>query len=152
MKKINDSIDLMDVMPDLDVLDLDNLEASEIASEEKADGGESETDAPEIQATEHKNEAAEDDEAADVQATAQRPDSGDIWESFINEIEENKTRGKSANTLLVGIDVDLCHTIDECLIDGVNRSQMVNAALRCFIKDNLDKFASLRKQRKSLLD
>ena len=37
MKKINDSIDLMDVMPDLDVLDLDNLEASEIASEEKAD-------------------------------------------------------------------------------------------------------------------
>lgn len=145
MKKINDSIDLMDVMPDLDVLDLDNLEASEIVAEEKAD-------APEIQATEHKNEAAEDDEAADVQATAQRPDSGDIWESFINEIEENKTRGKSANTLLVGIDVDLCHTIDECLIDGVNRRQMVNAALRCFIKDNLDKFASLRKQRKSLLD
>lgn len=140
MKKINDSIDLMDVMPDLDVLDLDNLEASEIAAEEKADGGESETDAPEIQATEHNSEA-----------TTQRPDSGNLWECFIREIEENKTHVKNAS-MPVGIDIDLCHTLDECLVDGVSRKQMVNAALRCFIKDNLDKFASLRKQRKSLLD
>lgn len=145
MKKINDSIDLMDVMPDLDVLDLDNLEASEIASEEKADGGESETDAPEIQATEHNSEASDDE------ATTQRPDSGDLWESFIREVEGNKTHVKNAS-MPVGIDIDLCHTLDECLIDGVSRKQMVNAALRCFIKDNLDKFASLRKQRKSLLD
>lgn len=71
-----------------------------------------------------------------------------LWDQFLNELQEKEN---SSQRVTCRIDSDLAYTLDECKINNSCRTDMINSILRCFIKQNLNRFAKFKTSKKTLL-
>lgn len=149
MKKVKDIEDV-----DSFVLDVDDTEVEEISSIHQSIEGEqiNNDDAKIIGSPESElfHTVTADQNACHVTDHNESGTSDDQWEQYMTQLSFK--RNKKSKKVFCQIDSELAYTLDECKITDNSRSDMVNAIVRCFIKNNLHKLAEHRQIRKTLLD
>ena len=94
-----------------------------------------------------------DENTAETAKPELHSDEGDeLWIKFIETLSEKKESTLPIeNKKLCRIEADIADTLDDINIDKASRTELVNAILKAFILTNLDRLASFRKVRRTLL-
>lgn len=76
--------------------------------------------------------------------------SADCWNIFLGLTDDSENDSDRDMRLVCKIDRELADTLDECDIDGLCRSDLVNRIVRAFLQTYLDRMVKFKKNRKSL--
>lgn len=76
--------------------------------------------------------------------------SADCWNIFLGLTDDPENDSDRDMRLVCKIDRELADTLDECDIDGLCRSDLVNRIVRAFLQTYLDRMVKFKKNRKSL--
>lgn len=74
----------------------------------------------------------------------------DCWKVFIALSEETGKENDKDMRLVCKLDRELADTLDECDINGLCRSDLVNNIVRAFLSSYLERMVKFKKERKSL--
>ena len=74
----------------------------------------------------------------------------DCWRVFITLSEETRKENDKDMRLVCKLDRELADTLDECDINGLCRSDLVNNIVRAFLSSYLERMVKFKKERKSL--
>lgn len=76
--------------------------------------------------------------------------SANCWNIFLNLSDKPSDDPDRDMRLVCKIDRELADTLDECDIDGLCRSDLVNRIVRAFLQTYLDRMVKFKKNKKSL--
>lgn len=76
--------------------------------------------------------------------------SSDCWQVFLKLTEVQETDTDKDMRLVCKIDRELADTLDDCDINGLCRSELVNKIVHAFLKSYLDRMVKFKKEKKSL--
>ena len=98
-----------------------------------------------VQETSAMSEESKADSASETENISDR-----LWNRFEKELGNMPSVDKSQR-VFCRLDPDLAYTLDECRINNMPRTDMVNAIVRVFVTEYIERFKAARRLKKTLL-